>query len=265
MLQKYETRESFCLEHEGQKIFGMLHRPIEVEKAPVVIMFHGFGGHKCGKYRLYVTMSEKLSRLGIASIRFDFRGSGDSEGEFADMTIEGEVQDALKILQFAENIERIDPHRIGIMGRSLGGIVAVMAASRYQKIKSLALWAPAYSAEQWEQHWIKMSDPKVSAELKDELMRFDGQVANEKFMREFFALDLENDLRALNNVPLLHIHGEQDMSVNITHAEMYLQGRQKSNAETRVIRLPNTNHDFSHIAEQAFTVEETCKWFRNTL
>ena len=81
-MRKIEERQSVVLENEGQKIFGILHRPIHVDSCPAVLICHGLAGHKTGQYRIYVILAEKLSEAGIASFRIDFRGSGDSEGKF---------------------------------------------------------------------------------------------------------------------------------------------------------------------------------------
>jgi len=264
-MERFEERIQIQMENEGLKMHGVLHKPYGITKGPGVLFCHGFGGHKVGKYRLYVLLAERLSKMGISSLRFDFRFNGDSEGDFDNMTIAGEISDTLVAIDYLRSCDQVDPARIGIFGKSLGGIVAVRAAAKIGDVKSLALWAPAFHAEQWAEKWVSVQAQELTDEMRDELMRFDGQMANERFLAEFFGLDLKEDLRALDHVPLLHIHGEQDEDVNITHAEMYEMGRQMSKAETRIIRLPNTSHDFSHLAEQAFTIEETSKWFQKTL
>ena len=57
----YEDRESVVLENKGQKIFGIIHKPKVSGPIPAVLMCHGLGGHKTGKYRMYVLLAEKLS------------------------------------------------------------------------------------------------------------------------------------------------------------------------------------------------------------
>lgn len=264
-MTKTEEREWVALENQGQKIFGILHRPLVKGPAPAVLICHGFGGNKAGKYRLYVRLAEKLAKAGILAFRFDFRGSGDSEGEFSEMTLQGEISDALIALQFLSKEPQVDVKRVGMFGRSLGGVVAVLAARRFEKIKSLALWSPAFSGQQWQEKWKKAQDPSMTPDQIEQLKRFDGNMANDRFLREFFSLQIEGDLRSLEHIPLLHIHGEKDDQVNITHAQQYSDCRTDAKAATRMIRLPYSDHDFSNLKEQAFAIEETSKWFQETL
>lgn len=265
MARKFEIRTSVEFENEGQKLFGILHRPLEVKNPPIVVMCHGFGGHKAGDFRVYLKESEMLSECGIASFRFDFRGCGDSEGHWIDMTIGREVSDALAALKTVEGFPNIDKKRIGMLGKSLGGLVAVLAAEKYKNIKSLALWAPAFHAEQWRELWHVIQSPETTDEQRAEIMQFEGMRANEKFLREFFELRLGEHLVQLHEIPMLHIHGVKDTGITIEHAHQYEKHRKGAVAETKILRLPNTNHDFAHAEDQAYTLEETCKWFVDTL
>ncbi len=111
-----ENRDAIVLFNGGQKMFGMLHRPVGVKRAPVVFMCHGFAGTKVGCYRIYVRLAEALARRGIASMRIDFRGCGDSEGEFQKTTLSGQVEDAMLTLKWLEEDEGLDVSRLGILG-----------------------------------------------------------------------------------------------------------------------------------------------------
>src|SRR6187200_2421224 len=107
-----ENRESVVLENEGQKIFGILHLPEGLEYPPCVIICHGLGGNKVGHYRVYVDLAERLVQSGIAVFRFDFRGCGDSEGAFIDMSLQSEVSDAIKAVEFIKQDSRFDYRKI---------------------------------------------------------------------------------------------------------------------------------------------------------
>ncbi len=70
----------------GETVAAVLHVP-ESTPAPGVIMCHGFTGHKAETHRLFVHTARDFAAHGLAVLRFDFRGSGDSAGDFRDMTI----------------------------------------------------------------------------------------------------------------------------------------------------------------------------------
>ncbi len=263
-MQKVEEREAITLINQGQKIFGVFHRPLHQVKVPAVLVCPGFAGNKCGKFRLFVILAEELAKLGIAVLRFDYRGSGDSEGSFHDMTLEGKVSDTLKCLEFLAQDSQIDVNRIGLFGRSLGGAIAIVAARRRQQIKSFALWAPVFNGTSWQALWaaFKSRQLEISPDKKD--FTLPPIVPNLQFLDEFFKLHLQDELQYLKDIPLLHIHGEKDLVVKIDQAEAYQQAREGID-RTRFIRLPNTDHDFSDFSEQKIALMETCEWYEQTL
>ena len=94
-MEKIEEKEPVVFEIEGQKLFAVMHLPLHHHHLlPGVLMCHGLAGNKTGRYRLYVHLARELARLGIASLRVDFRGCGDSDGEFSDATVSGFLKDA---------------------------------------------------------------------------------------------------------------------------------------------------------------------------
>lgn len=264
-MTKRDERYSVEFENQGQKIFGVVHRPLTDMPCPAVLMCHGFAGHKIGKNKLYVSLSEKLAELGIASLRFDFRGSGDSEGDFSHMTISGEVGDAVEATEYLIEASGIDSSALGIFGRSLGGIVAIMTAEQTNVFQSIAIWASAFHANKWRQIWLEGQKDLRSDGQSPKVYRFDNAVANNQFLEEFFSLDLEKNLKSLDNVPFLHIHGEKDEVVDISHITHFEESRKNSQKETKFIRLPETDHNFSHPEEQLIAIKETAEWFKRTL
>lgn len=264
-MRKNEERYSVEFENQGQKIFGVVHRPLTEMPCPAVIMCHGLAGHKIGKNKLYVLLSEKLAELGIASLRFDFRGSGDSEGDFIDMTISGEVSDAVEALDYLVQASGIDSSSLGIFGRSLGGIIAILAAEQTLAFKGIAIWASAFHAQEWHKMWEDKQKELEHLKEKPKAFRYNGTLINEVFLEEFFTLNLEDHLKRIDHLPLLHMHGEMDEVVHISHVDCFEKIRQSAKAETKVIRLPNSDHDFTHPEEQLFAINETAQWFKSIL
>ncbi|MCB1112786.1 MAG: alpha/beta fold hydrolase [Chlamydiales bacterium] len=260
-----DTRESVILENEGQRIFGVLHRPLNVSSAPVVLFCHGLAGVKTGTSRAYVLLSTRLAEAGIASFRFDCRGCGDSEGAFEEISLAGMFSDCRTALDHLASAEGIDKERIGIFGRSFGGVLAAVTALHSDCIKSMALWCPMFSGKQWQDQWQLIQTGSVPQDIANEMMRVDGQQGSFDFFESFFSIDLAGDFPSLAKIPLLHIHGENDARVHISHAEDYARYRGKQPAETRFIRLPKSDHDFSDYEEKEQAFNETVNWFRDTL
>ncbi len=265
LMQKIEERECVVLENDGQKIFGMLHRPYGRQVSPAVVMCHGFAGQKIGKYRIYVLIAQRLAEMGIASLRFDFRGSGESEGNFADMTIESEVSDVQKCLEFVRNHPNIDSSRIGLLGNSFGGAIATLAAGSDGHIQSLALLAALFDSRQWQKQWEALNQNKNDLVMQKELSRIlDGNVPGPAFYQSFFKLNLKPSLALLDSVPLLHIYSEKDERIGIEQAECYKKCRENA-ANTQYLWLQKSDHDFSVTEERLKVVDAVAEWFANTL
>src|SRR4051812_20572842 len=112
-----EERTPLVLKNKGESIFCTFHRPLEVKNPPVVVTLHGFGSNKVGSNRSYVTLATSLSKAGLATLRYDARGCGDSEGSLSQMTPEDYLSDLMTVCSHLQN-EGFS--RIGLFGSSFG-------------------------------------------------------------------------------------------------------------------------------------------------
>lgn len=264
-LNRTETRESVEFEVNGEKIFGIFHRPILAKTPyPSVIISHGMAGHKTGRYRVYVDLAKELSKIGFGVLRFDFRGSGDSEGDFGSITLQDQVDDLLEAIKWVRKDPHVDKNRVGLFGRSFGGTIAVIAAAEAADIKSIALWAPLFSAQQWKDKWDFINASTSDPEKIEEFRTINGQVGGLEFYDNLFNLDITPYIQKLSKVPFLHIHGLKDTNVFPSHAHDYEKARRGAEINA-FIKLENTDHDFTHRKERFQAIEETCSWFEKTL
>ena len=96
---------------------------------------------------MFELICDTLQAHGIASIRFDFNGHGQSEGEFKDMTVPNEIEDAKKVVEYVSSLPYVNG--LAIAGHSQGGVVAAMTAGELSEalgqpaFKAVALMAPA--------------------------------------------------------------------------------------------------------------------------
>ena len=111
------------------------------ERCPMVMLCHGFTGNKEAK--LLTLLADSLQANGIASIRFDFNGHGESEGLFQNMTVPNEIDDAMKVFEYVRDLPYVSG--IGIAGHSQGGVVAAMLAGKLEPgdMQAVVLFAPA--------------------------------------------------------------------------------------------------------------------------
>ena len=122
------------------KLSAVIQKP-EGEKMPMVMILHGFTGSKNEK--LLTTFADALEAEGIASIRFDFNGHGESEGDFVNMTVLNEIEDAKHVYEYVKALDYVAS--VSIAGHSQGGVVTSMTAGQIgaEKVKRVVLFAPA--------------------------------------------------------------------------------------------------------------------------
>ena len=112
---------------------------------PAVVMCHPhplFGGNMDNNVVLAVTFA--LAEKGIATLRFNFRGVGNSEGEHTKGEMEGE--DVLSALEMLQAWPSVDGKRLGLAGYSFGSSVVLGDASLHKKARALALISPPLRA-----------------------------------------------------------------------------------------------------------------------
>ncbi|WP_158299740.1 alpha/beta hydrolase [Glycomyces paridis] len=135
--------ESLDIEHRGRTLRGVLHLPAgPAVAAPALVLCHGFGGNRAEFGYTFVRLARRLAAAGVAAYRFDFAGCGESDGDFTELTVSDQVSQVVAVVDALGAHPALDPSRISLLGMSLGGLTASLAAAR-RPVRSLALWAPA--------------------------------------------------------------------------------------------------------------------------
>ncbi|MDP3196043.1 S9 family peptidase [Tabrizicola sp.] len=148
-----QSEEAVTIDTPLGPVIGTLETPAG-DPAPVVLLFHGFTGVRDElpvantDEGVFSRTARLLAEQGIASLRIDFRGSGESPGAFADTTFEGQVADGLAALAWLEANPAVDGQRLGVIGWSQGGLVATAVAGRSDKPDALVLWAAVANPEE---------------------------------------------------------------------------------------------------------------------
>src|SRR5262249_43064106 len=120
------TEEAVTIPSAGLKLSGVVHVPRGLrpsERRGAFLVLHGFGSNKTSSNTMQPT--KVLSELGYVVLRFDMRGCGDSEGEFGRVICLEQVEDTRSALTFLARHPAVEPERIGLIGSSFGGAVAV--------------------------------------------------------------------------------------------------------------------------------------------
>ncbi|MFZ1057917.1 MAG: alpha/beta fold hydrolase [Candidatus Rokuibacteriota bacterium] len=124
----------------GQKLALVLHLPARLP-ASCVVACHGLAASKDSEK--YLLLGREFPKAGLALCRFDFRGSGESDGAYAESTVAGRIADLEAVLDFLATHPALD-RRFGLLGSSMGGFVALHVAARRRLAMPVVTWnAPA--------------------------------------------------------------------------------------------------------------------------
>ena len=153
------TETIITFQSESQTVVGTLALPVRgAEPYPTVLMLHGFTNVRdelpvAGTdEKMYERAARVFRAHGIASLRIDFRGSGDSDGAWADTTFTGQISDTLTAIDYLAATPVIDIDRLAVLGFSQGGLVAAQAAARDQRIRNVVLWSAVANAPDTYKH-----------------------------------------------------------------------------------------------------------------
>jgi len=234
------------------KLSAIIQKPqvAQGEKVPMVIMMHGFGGNKGGlegRTTLFDVIANKLEAQGIASIRFDFFGHGESEGEFWQHTVPIEIEDALKVYEYVRDLRYVST--VSVLGHSQGGVVASMVAGQLgAEIKCAVLMAPAAVLRDDAIRGSTMGATYDPLNLEGEYIEMFGGRAKlgTEYIRTAFTLPIY-ETAANYKGALCVIHGTGDRTVPYTYGIRYTE--QSPNAELYI--LPAEDHGFMKDMERA--------------
>ena len=127
------------------KLAGTLTIPGQEGPFPAVLLISGSGPQDRDEtllgHRPFLVLADYLTHRGIAVLRVDDRGIGESTGDFAQATSEDFASDVLAGLEYLKSREEINPKQIGLIGHSEGGIIAPMVAVQSSDVAFIILMA----------------------------------------------------------------------------------------------------------------------------
>jgi pimeloyl-ACP methyl ester carboxylesterase len=237
--------QTVTIDGDHGKLHAVIHKPElkDGERCPMVLLCHGFMGNKEGA--LEKQIAALLQAQGIASIRFDFNGHGQSEGRFQDMTVPNEIVDAKKVIEYVSNLPYVES--VAITGHSQGGVVAAMTAGDLgaEKIKAVVLLAPAAVLRDDAIRGSTMGATYDPFNLGEYVELFRGMRLGAEYIRTAFSLPIY-DTAAKYQGPALIIHGTGDRVVPYTYGERFHQIWDGS----ELVIIDKADHGFSQQIEQ---------------
>jgi alpha/beta superfamily hydrolase len=218
--------ETVFIDGDHGKLKGIIQKPElkQGEKCPMVIFCHGFSGRKDGP--MFELIADTLQAHGIASIRFDFNGHGESEGEFKDMTVPNEIVDAKKVVEYVRDLKYVSS--LAIVGHSQGGVVAAMTAGQLSEelgvpaFKAVALMAPAAVLREDAIRGSTMGKQYDPFDPGEYVELWGGLKLGAKYIRTAFNLPIYETAAKYQGNAII-VHGNADRVVPYTYGERFHQ------------------------------------------
>ena len=235
---------------------GVLHLPAQPLPGPVpgVVLFHGFTGNRMESHGMFVKCSRALAEAGVASLRFDFYGSGESDGEFRQMTLSGEIADGRAAVAFMRKQSGIDPERVGLLGLSLGGAVAATLAAAIEA-RALVLWsAVAHTRRLGEV--IKRTIRKIPG--KPGAYEYNARELHPRLMEDVLKVEPIRHLVRYKG-PTLIIHPEKDELIPVSHARDFFHAARSLSKEVVIIR--GADHVYTSVPWEQEVIARSVQWF----
>jgi pimeloyl-ACP methyl ester carboxylesterase len=194
---------------DDRRLFGLFHPAADAGGSDAAaLLCNPFGQEAVRSHRLYRVLAERLAASGVASMRFDYHGTGDSPGDDEAGTLDGWVNDTRVALQ--ELRKRSGARRLVCVGARLGAVVAARASVGAESVAKLVLCDPVvngpdYLAQMRVDHVrtlelaYSLPDPAWRTSLAD-----DPQAFSDEAMGFGMSEELRRQIRKLgpHNLPL---------------------------------------------------------------
>jgi len=245
---------------KGERVAGMLHLP-EKTPAPAVIFCHGFTGNRIEAHRLFVHAAREFCKKGFTSLRFDFRGCGESEGSYHSITISDEVEDLKNALNFLYGRDEVLKDGIGVIGLSLGGVISILTSVEDQRIKAVCTWSSPADLKELESN-IKNIFGEIKLNkliLKSHIDLPSGDRIGRKFLLDALKHDVLKNVAKISPRPIFIVHGTNDQLVPLSHAEKLFNASREPREKYFV---EGADHTFNRWDWQWQVIEHSIEFFK---
>jgi dienelactone hydrolase len=240
----------------GEPIHGDLRPPEGDGPHPVVVICHGFKGFK--DWGFHPWLGERLAAAGLAAVHFNFSRNGvrAADGDIEDLdafrkntlSIERDDLDTVLDSVLSGRLDpSLDPSRLGLMGHSRGGGIALLGASERREVKALATWAAV-------SHFDRIADEATLAEWRRSgvFAVLNARTGQSLPMGVGFLDDVLGNRLRLNLLsaarhlasPWLVVHGTADETVPFAEAEELVAA---CGAPVRLEAVDGAGHTFGAV------------------
>ncbi len=237
----------------GHKLAALLDLPVDDEPIAYALFAHCF---TCSKnYKGVARVSRALAAEGVAVLRFDFTGLGESQGEFADTTFSSNVDD---LVSAARHLERTHESPKLLIGHSLGGAAVLQAAAQIPSAAAVATIAAPATLDHLA-GMLRSSSAEIE-ETGEALVEIGGRPfrIRDEFVKDLDGVNMQEAVSKLGRA-LMVLHSPMDRTVGIEHAtEIFRTAKHPKS----FISLDTADHLLSDADDARFVGSMIASWTR---
>jgi uncharacterized protein len=257
--------ESIKIPWKDKHLCGSMDFPAGFSKNrryPLVIICHGFTGSRIGVDRLFVKASNQLTAEGYLVLRFDYEGCGESPGEYGESGLPDLLEQTLSAIDFAGKLKYADPYSLSLIGHSLGGAVAVLAAAKDDRIRNLIIWSA--SAKPYQDIASIVGSERVNALDKGASLDYLGYQLTEKYFSSLKRYEPLEELAAYRDDVLI-VHGTADQDIPVSHSGRYAEEfRKRKEGSCTLHYVKGACHTYSTGSSFAELINFTSEWLTSS-
>jgi len=240
----------------GDSLAASMELPIDGRPLGYALFAHCF---TCSKdYKAVYNISRTLTLSGIAVLRFDFTGLGESEGDFTNTGFSSNVDDLVAAADFMQSEYRA-PNIL--IGHSLGGAAVLVAARRINSTEAVVTIAAPSSPDHLLRHLQQNIDEIRSSGRAAVSIGGRNLTISREFLSDLESLDSQNTVRQLG-IPLLILHSPQDKTVLFENAERIFNA---ANHPKSLLSLDGADHLLSRSDDSVYAGSIIAEWARRYL
>ncbi len=258
MTPKPPQAQRLSLQTEDGIQLAAVYQPASGQPRGIVVLAHGITVDN-SEDGMFPVLAQQLAERGYHSLRFDYRGHGQSQGTQEAMTVAGETLDFQAAFRHAQAIAP----SVGVIASSFGAVSVCYYLQRHGGADYLILWNPVLDMRATfidpQTPWAKESFSEVGfAHLRQHgYLLLDGSF---KIGAELVA-DMKAQFQPFQAlaqlaIPVLTLHGDHDTYVPYTVSQRH----GAPNSLSEFVTIPGAEHGFGRQHERAFVIQRTVEW-----
>jgi dipeptidyl aminopeptidase/acylaminoacyl peptidase len=235
-------------------IRGSVHSVGTETPDTLFIFSHGLTSQRMGPEYLFVKISRFLAANNIASVRFDFTGSGESDGEFCDMSLDTMKCDLLTVTNHFKRT--LKPSKVFLLGHSIGGMVVALSVKEILA-DGIVLIAPVADTRKF------FTERKVMSQIGVNSRGFFEYGPHELSPNVFDALQNVNPSVFLSENfkgKMLLIQGSSDPTVLPEESLLYINESKRSGVSGEYTLIQGANHNFTRVDDVNNLCQTILSW-----